>query len=329
VLNNENPSDVSPFVLLSIALAAAYKMSLFGKRTIRVLFWTVAVVLVVVFISGTVHGFSLMQRINLINFVFIYLLLLYFIFEEETLSLRRQRDGLTAQAAELRPFAELGTNIAGLVHDFRNDVAGVSAIASIERLSENGELAGKLQHYADRLNNRIERILYVATAGDHYELEEIRIDEMLEKVVYYFVEINQTLKHAVAIHLDAPVPITVRTRRNLIMTILENVIKNSVEATDGQASRSVWISAHVLDGTLELTVEHNGRPLSPGIAGSTPVDVRRSTYFRRGKSDRTGGTGLGMINVIRALEILDAEMTMENRSPGVRTVLRHGDVVSE
>jgi hypothetical protein len=35
-----------------------------------------------------------------------------------------------------------------------------------------------------------------------------------------------------------------------------------------------------------------------------------------------------MINVIRALEILDAEMTMENLTSGVRTTLRHRAVAA-
>lgn len=328
VVNNDSAGDVAPFVLLSIGLAAAYKMSLFGRRTVGIVAWTAVVVMGVAYVSGMIHGFTVMQRLNIINFVLVYLLLLYFLFEEETLTLKRQRDILTSRAAELRPFAELGNNVAGLVHDFRNDVAGVAAIASIERLSENDELSEKLERYASRLTERIDSVLYVATAGDHFEPEEIHIDEMLEKVVYYFVGINRSIKHAVRMHLDVAEKITVLTRRNLMLTILENVIKNSVEATEGFADRDVWISARRVGEELEIVVEHRGRLLGRAIADNKPIDVRRSNYFRRGKSERPGGTGLGMINVIRALEILDAEMTMENLTSGVRTTLRHPGVVS-
>jgi signal transduction histidine kinase len=327
VLNNGDAGDVAPFVLLSIGLAAAYKMSLFGRRTVGAVAWTAVAVMGISYLAGMLHGFTVMQRFNIINFVVVYLLLLYFLFEEEALTLKRQRDILTAQAAELRPFAELGSNVAGLVHDFRNDVAGVAAIASIERLSNNNQLSEKLDRYAERLTERIDSVLYVATAGDHYEPEEIRIDDMLRKVMYYFVGINRSIRHAVRIHLEVSGPITVVTRRNLILTILENVIKNSVEATEGLAERDVWIAARHVDGELEITVEHHGRLLARAIAADAPIDVRRSNYFRRGKSERPGGTGLGMINVIRALEILEAEMTMENLTSGVRTTLRHSGVV--
>lgn len=328
VVNNDSAGDVAPFVLLSIGLAAAYKMSLFGRRTVGVVMWASVVVIAISYFSGMIHGFSVMQRLNIINFVVVYLGLLYVLFEEETLSLKRQRDILTSQAAELRPFAELGTNVAGLVHDFRNDVAGVAAIASIERLSENHDLSDKLERYAGRLTERIDNVLYVATAGDHYEPEEMQIDDVLGKVVYYFIGINRSLKHEVRIHLDVSESITVVSRRNLMLTILENVIKNSVEATEGFAERDVWISARRREGELEITIEHHGRRLGRAFAEDKPIDVRSNNYFRRGKSARVGGTGLGMINVIRALEILGAEMMMENLTSGVRTTLRHPGVVS-
>ena len=168
VLTNDDPSQLSAFILLSVSLAAAYKMALFGRKTLTILGITVGLTLVFAYAAGVSHGFSVWQRINVINFVLVYLGLLFFIFEEETLSLRRQRDILTRRAESIQPFAELGTNVAGLVHDMKNDIAGLSALASVERLSDNHDTAATLQRYAERLDDRIESILYVATAGDHH-----------------------------------------------------------------------------------------------------------------------------------------------------------------
>lgn len=323
IIPNEDPSDLSAFILLSVGLAAAYKLSLFGRSTLRVLGSIVIITVVIVFLAGMLHGFTLWQRINLINFVVVYLALLFFIFEEETLSLRRQRDVLTQQASQLRPFAELGTNTAGLVHDFKGDISGIYALSSIAKISDETELADKIYYYGERMNERVDAILYVATSGDHYEEETISLSEMLRRVTYYFIGINKGLKHHVPIELEVPDGVTITTRRNALMVILENVIKNAVEATDGAGDRTVRIGAQEEDDWVKITITHRGKHLPWDSSVGKPIDVRRSNYFRRGRSSKPGGTGLGMINVIRALEILGAEMTMENLPTGVASVIRH------
>lgn len=318
---NSDPSQLSGFILLSIALAAAYKMSLFGRRTLLILGIVVAFTVAISYWAGGLHGFSILQRINIANFVIVYLGLLFFIFEEETISLRRQRDILTQQTSELQPFAELGTNVAGLVHDFRNDVARLYALASVERMSDNTEIADKLDRYADRINERIESILYVGTAANHPEADTINLQEMLRRVVYYFVEVNRDLKHQIDITLTAPEDVTVISRRNALLVIMENVIKNSIEATDGHADRTIEIRLSRAEDGARITIDHYGRHLPWDQPVGSAVDVRKSNFFRRGRSHRKGGTGLGMINVIRALEILGAHMTMENKTSGVCSVI--------
>ncbi|MFW5696068.1 MAG: sensor histidine kinase [Alkalispirochaeta sp.] len=318
---NDNPSELSGFILLSISLAAAYKMTLFGRRTQRTLAIIVVFTLAFTVAAGAMHGFSTIRLVNITNFVLVYLALLYFIFEEETLTLRRQRDILTQRAEELEPFAELGTNVTGLVHDFKNDIARLSALASVERLSDNTETAAKLDRYADRLNERVESILYVATGADHTAIESISLTEMLQRVTYYFVEVNRGLKHAVNLQLHTPTDVTVSTRRNALLVVMENVIRNCIEATEGYADRTIEIELTPTDSGAQITIDHYGRLLPWQEPTGHAVDVRKSQFFRRGKSRRPGGTGLGMINVIRALEVLGAHMTMENRTSGVRSVI--------
>jgi signal transduction histidine kinase len=328
VYTNADPSDLSAFVLFSIGLSAAYKMSLFGRYSLRVIAIIVVVIVAFAVASGTMHGFSFMQRVNIVNFILVYMALLYVIFEEETLSLRKQRDTLSRQADELRPFATLGNNTAGLVHDFKGDVAGLYAIASIERMSDNSEAADRIQSYAERLNERVEAILDVATAGNRYEPEELDLTVVLRHVIYYFVEVNRDLKHKVRITSDLQPGVTLTTRRNALMVILENVIKNAIEATEGVPERSVSIRSFReprdnddnddnTEATITIEISHNGRRLPQHLKSSGPIDVRRSEYFRRGQSTKPGGTGLGMINVIRALEVTSAEMTMRNLESGV------------
>jgi signal transduction histidine kinase len=318
ILNYGDPSNGTAFAIISIALAAAYKMDLLGRQARSILLSIILITLVIALISGAIHQFSLMRRLNMVAFVLAFTALLYVIFEEETINLRRQRDTLSRHAAELHPFAELGNNTAGLVHDFKGDVAGLYAIAAIERLSDNAEAAERIQSYADRINTRVEAILDVATAVDRHETELLQLPQLLQNVVYYFVEVNRDLKHKVRISLEVEPELALVGRRNALMVILENVIKNSIEATADTTERAVRIRA-LRNGhdTVVIEISHNGRSLVQLERETDPIDVRGSNLFQRGHSTKPDGSGLGMLNVIRALEVMNGEMTMVNLPRGV------------
>lgn len=315
------PSDLEPYLVMAIALASAYKMKLFGNiGTIRFIVLVILATVLLIIRSGQIGGWSFAQQVNLINFVFTYFLLIYFIFEEETIDLRKRNEILTSSAEDMRPFAELGENVVGLVHDFKGDIAGLYALAEIERLSGNEDTAKKLKAYGERLNKRTESVLYIATGGDHFEVEEIDINTLLESTVYYFIEVNQTLKHKIRITLDGMDDPVFHTRQSILLVILENVLKNAIEATEGRAFRSVDISARRDGDTLRLEIANTGPPL-PFTTKGKPVDVTRTAYFKRGRSSKQKGTGLGMTNVIRSLDILGGTMFMENTSDGVKSTI--------
>ena|GEM_PF-1557150 len=317
VVTSDDGSDLVPYVLLSVSLAAAYKMKLFGiTGTLRFLGIVIALTIGLIFVGGVANHFTLAQMLNIVNFVVVYFLLLYFIFEEETIELYKRHEILTSRAEDMKPFAELGEHIAGLIHDFKGDISGIYALAEIERLSGNTDTSKKLLRYGERLEERTQAVMYVATGRERYDEETIDLSEMLRSVVYYFIEIHRDLKHKIEIELDVLDAMTFVSRRSLILVILENVLKNSVEATEGQMRRYIRVSADKEDGCLIILIENSGPPL-PWDTGGKPVDVRKKQLFRRGVSTKDGGTGFGMMNVVRALEILGADMTMENSSLGV------------
>lgn len=314
VYSEPDPGNLAPYLFLTIAMMATHRIQPLGRHTLLFLAVVALLALIGTFIAGTVYGYRLDQRLNLVNFGLAFFAILFVLFEEEILLLRRQRETLNRRTEELLPFAELGNNVAGLVHDLRGDVAGIYAIAELERLSGDTDVAEKLTAYGERLNARVDAILYVATARDRTEVEDLDLHRLLRSAVYYFAGVHREHKHAIEFVLEGDEDVTVRASRATVLVVVENVIKNSIEATEGQAERRITISVNREDHRVLLRIANTGRPLPFG-AGA-PIDVRRSGYFRRGFTEKPDGAGIGMYNVIRALERLDAEMTMQDIPTG-------------
>lgn len=310
VFTEPDPGNLAPYLFLTIAMVATHRMQPFGSRTLPFLGGVAILALAGTFYAGTVYGYRLDQRLNLVNFGLTFFAILYVLFEEEIEGLRRQRDRLSRRTEELRPFAELGSNVAGLVHDLRGDIAGVYAIAEIERLSDNSDLADKLQSYGNRLNRRVDAIMYVAAARDRMDAEDVDLYTLLDSAIYYFAGIHREIKHQVAFTLDGEKGVRIRARRATILVIIENVVRNSIEATEGQVERRISIRFEQVDDHVTIRIENTGRPLPFG--DGTLIQVGKGGYFRRGFTDKESGAGIGMQNVIRALTRLGAEMTMQD-----------------
>lgn len=295
-------------------MVATHRMQPLGSRTIAFLVVVALIALTGTFYAGTRYGYRLDQRLNLVNFGIALFGILYVLFEEEIIALRRQRDVLDSRTRDLVPFAELGNNVAGLVHDLRGDIGGVYAVAEVERLSGHDDVAERLLRYGERLNRRVDAIMYVATARYRSVPEDIDLKTLVESAVYYFDGVNRDLKHAITFETTCDEEIVVHASRATLLVIVENVIRNAIDATEGQPERRIAIEISSKRSTATISIFNTGRPLPFGEG--RPIDVRRSGYFRRRYSDKRGGAGIGMVNVIRALVQLDAEMTIQDRATG-------------
>lgn len=309
-----DPTNLAPYLLLTFAMVAAHRIQPFGRRTLPFLGGVVVAALTGTVYAGTHYGYRPDQVLNLVNFAVTIFAILYVLFEEEIGYLTRQRDRLNRRAEDLRPFAELGNNVAGLVHDLRGDIAGVYAVAEIERLSGNHDLADKLKAYGERLNKRVDTIMYVATARDRRDVEEIEFKRLVDNAVYYFAGVHRDLKHKILFEVEGDESVVIRASRATVLVVVENVVRNSIEATEGQAIRRVATRFYPNGERVIVQIENTGRPLPFG--NGMPINVRTSGYFRRGYSSKESGSGIGMYNVIRALTRLGAEMTIQDIPTG-------------
>lgn len=312
---NDAGFNLAPYLLLGIALIAGHKLQLLEGRRARIPVAILCIAIALILAGRDLSDYTVFHALTLVNFVLAYVAILYFLFEDELVALRTQRDMLSKQALQLRPFAELGENIAGVVHDFKGDIAGIFALARIEKLYGGEENARKLLRYGKRLNERTNAILYIAGAHDQEEEEDIHVIELLRSATYYFAGVNRDLKHAVSFKLLGDEGATIRAHRSPVLVVFENIIKNSIEATEGCARREIQISVRNGQDHVVVQIRNSGRPLPFG--SGKPIDVCTSQLFRRGRSGKSGGTGIGMVNVIRALKQLDGTMTMEDVDGGV------------
>lgn len=199
--------------------------------------------------------------------------------------------GLQADHERRNRLAEVGAVAARIVHDVGNPLTGISLIGqriardarSLEgaagaRLAASGEL---VVSQVERLMERLEQLL---ESGRHRRLKlaEVDLSRVLREIAEFWRPVARRRRLGLRLDLPEPLP-TIRSDAEHVRRILENLIKNAIEAM-ALGSGSVELSARRRsDGLVRLTVRDAG----PGIpAGFDPFSLFQTT--------KASGTGIGL-----------------------------------
>lgn len=106
--------------------------------------------------------------------------------------------------------------------------------------------------------------------------------------------------------------LTVRVDQNLIVLALINLIRNALQAIEGQADGIVSVEALKTDGRVYITIKDNGPGISPELL---------SAIFTPFFSTKSGGSGIGLSISHRIMRLHGGDLTVDSL-PGVRTEFR-------
>ncbi len=106
--------------------------------------------------------------------------------------------------------------------------------------------------------------------------------------------------------------LTVCADQNLIVLALINLIRNALQAIEGQADGNVSVEALETDGRISITITDNGPGISPELL---------SAIFTPFFSTKSGGSGIGLSISHRIMRSHGGDLTVDSLL-GVRTVFR-------
>jgi len=197
---------------------------------------------------------------------------------------------LAEQIAQLDRRRSVGEIAASLAHELSQPLTNVYLIADRMELALQERQDESLNKYFEDLNRNAQR------AGDI--LGRIRTFIQSKKTPFERVEINQVIHDAKALIQDLahnesvdlqvalpPQVLAVKADPVQLSQIFMNVLRNAIQATQGQALRQLQIRVWGEQGMAHITVTDNG----PGLTAEAMGQVG-NTFF----TTKTDGLGVGL-----------------------------------
>jgi signal transduction histidine kinase len=199
-------------------------------------------------------------------------------------------------------------------HELRSPLARLNVAIELARSgSDRDAMLDRLQKEADRLNALVSELIEVTRAeGDpsHRRTEPVRLDELLAEVV----DDSRIEADALGSRIEeqtAPA-VTVDGNPELLRRAVENVVRNAIRHTPPRTAVEVGLALEA--GRARITVRDQG----PGVPEQALPQLFEPFY--RVESDRnrmSGGVGLGLAIVRRAVQVHGGTVTAANANPGL------------
>lgn len=223
--------------------------------------------------------------------------------EELRADVPRAREDLTYLAAQVG-------------HDLRTPLTAVVAnaemLAAEPAVAEDEDLSWMVENItraAGRMDRMIEAMLAYARLGDRPTRSDVDLGEVVEGVLRELSPLVADTRAEVSVD---PLP-TVRADPVQLEAVLTDLLTNALRFTREGVRPEVRVTAQRLDGRRRVVVRDNG----PGI----PADRQAAVFVLFGRVDkRTGGDGVGLARVKRAVEAHGGRVGLESE-PGAGTTI--------
>jgi len=200
--------------------------------------------------------------------------------------------------------AELGLLAATLLHELRQPVFAIKALAALARRESDGPVADKLARLLEQVDH-VEGLLEVyGPLGGRHPTDEV-FDLAAE--VRRAVQAVEARRDGVAVEVALPTaPMSVRGHPLAARQVLVNLVDNAYDAVASCAQRRVRVEGALLDGMASVVVHDTG----PGL----PDEVL-ARLFEPFVTTKAHGTGLGLFVSSRLVAEVGGELVVET-APG-------------
>jgi len=240
--------------------------------------------------------------------------------EEKNKQMQVSNDKLTESEAHLNELNVTKDKFFSIIaHDLKNPLNSV--ISTSELLLESLKTMGpeRAERFIKSLNKSsrhlyalLENLLQWARSHSKritFEPERLNLYSLVEDNVELLSQVAQNKSIDLKMDIDRSIGIFVD--RNMIMTVMRNLISNGLKFT--QPEGSVTISAQEEDDFIEVSVCDTGVGISPEDKQKL---FRLDSGFSKMGTDGEKGTGLGLIVCKEFIEKNGGKIGVENGEPG-------------
>jgi signal transduction histidine kinase len=208
--------------------------------------------------------------------------------------------------------AALGSLVAGVAHEVRNPLFGISSTldafdARFGRQEAYGSYVQALREQLGQLTTLMNDLLEYATPT-RLELARGRFEDVVARALSAVASLQQRVRVGIDTRLASDLPALRMDERRLVQVVC-NLLENALQhaGASGRVSLEVLLVRDGGGAWLECRVEDDG----PGIA---PEDLPHvfEPFFTR----RQGGTGLGLAIVQRIVDDHGGSVAACNREGG-------------
>lgn len=212
---------------------------------------------------------------------------------------------LEFSARQNEKLAAIGGLAAGIAHEIRNPLAGISG--SIELLSQtvnnddDRRLMKIILREIDRLNNLITEFLDYSRPEEP-PTDPVNISDLLLEVLEGIKTNTQVrLETEQVLHIDQG--LVILGKRDKLKQAFLNIILNSYQAMNESATPAITVSALVVDESVQVRIKD---------AGSGMSENTRKRLFEPFHTTKAKGTGLGLAVTHKILEGHYAQVFVES-----------------
>jgi two-component system sensor histidine kinase CpxA len=200
-------------------------------------------------------------------------------------------------------------------HELRSPLARLAFALELARTNPDRETAlGLVQSQAKTLENLVSSLLQVTRVSDGPwpdAVEDIALADLLAEVVATNA-LNAQEKRCRVLRIGTASP-NVRGDRALLVRALDNLVRNAIEYSAPDSQVDITLSDE--QGQAVMSVRDYG----PGVPGNMLANIFEP-FFRVDESRQasTGGVGLGLAIVRRAVHVHHGSVRADNAEPGLR-----------
>ena len=172
-----------------------------------------------------------------------------------------------------------------------------SLLAWIELLKLNKEYPDMILDTADEIENDIDRLSIIATRfskiGSAPDLKPLNISKKIDEVIDYYERRLPNLAGKIDIHKQYVPEIIINANDMLIGWVFENLIKNGVEAMEGNNGQLHLVIENISNKKTQILITDTGKGMTSKM---------KYKIFEPGFTTKKRGWGMGLSLVRRIIE---------------------------